>query len=81
MNFFTGKNGSGKTNIIEAVSIVSNLKSFNHYFNLNNHEKKSIHPRRGRDGRFQPLAGGIAAAGVVEAAVGADGREGEGRSL
>jgi DNA replication and repair protein RecF len=28
VNFITGNNGSGKTNIIEAISIVSNLKSF-----------------------------------------------------
>lgn len=28
INFITGDNGSGKTNIIEAVSIISNLKSF-----------------------------------------------------
>jgi len=28
INFITGNNGSGKTNIIEAVSIISNLKSF-----------------------------------------------------
>ncbi len=28
INFITGDNGSGKTNILEAVSIISNLKSF-----------------------------------------------------
>jgi len=28
INFITGNNGSGKTNIIEAVSVISNLKSF-----------------------------------------------------
>ena len=28
MNFFTGNNGSGKTNILEAISLISNLKSF-----------------------------------------------------
>ncbi len=28
MNFITGDNGSGKTNILEAISIISNLKSF-----------------------------------------------------
>jgi DNA replication and repair protein RecF len=28
INFITGSNGSGKTNIIEAISILSNLKSF-----------------------------------------------------
>ncbi len=28
MNFITGDNGAGKTNIIEAISIISNLKSF-----------------------------------------------------
>ena len=28
VNFITGDNGSGKTNILEAVSIISNLKSF-----------------------------------------------------
>ena len=28
INFITGQNGSGKTNILEAVSIISNLKSF-----------------------------------------------------
>ncbi len=28
INFITGDNGSGKTNIIEAVSVISNLKSF-----------------------------------------------------
>ena len=28
INFITGNNGAGKTNIIEAVSVISNLKSF-----------------------------------------------------
>jgi len=28
INFITGDNGSGKTNILEAISIISNLKSF-----------------------------------------------------
>lgn len=28
INFITGDNGSGKTNILEAVSVISNLKSF-----------------------------------------------------
>ncbi len=28
INFITGENGSGKTNILEAISIISNLKSF-----------------------------------------------------
>lgn len=28
INFITGNNGSGKTNILEAISIISNLKSF-----------------------------------------------------
>jgi len=28
INFITGNNGSGKTNILEAISLVSNLKSF-----------------------------------------------------
>ncbi len=28
VNFFTGENGSGKTNILESISIASNLKSF-----------------------------------------------------
>jgi DNA replication and repair protein RecF len=28
INFITGNNGSGKTNIIEAISVISNLKSF-----------------------------------------------------
>jgi len=28
MNFITGNNGSGKTNILESISIISNLKSF-----------------------------------------------------
>ena len=28
INFITGSNGSGKTNILEAVSIASNIRSF-----------------------------------------------------
>ena len=28
LNFITGNNGSGKTNILEAISLISNLKSF-----------------------------------------------------
>jgi DNA replication and repair protein RecF len=35
VNFFTGKNGSGKTNLIEAISIVSNLKSFRNVSDAN----------------------------------------------
>lgn len=30
INFITGENGAGKTNIIEALSFISNLKSFRH---------------------------------------------------
>ena len=30
INFITGKNGSGKTNILEALSILSNIRSFRH---------------------------------------------------
>lgn len=35
INFITGDNGSGKTNILEAISIISNLKSFRNINDMN----------------------------------------------